>query len=455
MKEKVGYVAKSEIMKYAKFKVAELAGNVAKLAVMAAICSLPMLGLSSRAAENDALYCVIDLSGGADAKSYPISYLDAVPTDGWTDEYKTTKLVLRRIEAGTFKMQNIQDVTITKPFYMGVFEVTQKQYELVTGTNPTLQLENFEMWWMDLMICFPGENRPVNVSWNMVRGSSDTNNWPTVTSVDKDSFVGRIRARTGLTVDLPTEAQWEYACRAGTNTEYNKGDGTDALVRAGRFYQNAFTYVGGYMGHTAVGSYEPNDWGLYDMHGNVAEWCLDWYGNLTYGTDPEGSISGGGRIYRGGGWSLTYSKCTSTRRDGIAASTFYDTIGFRLAGDVTVAANGSSGESSSGQGQVESLHIKGLSINSERTSTGAGSSGGLGTMDAPANPERIVTLTVAVTMASGDVNPESFVVMHSSTLGGETERIEPTSATLNEDGTVTLVVSIPDGASGFMRVQTK
>ena len=76
-------------------------------------------------------------------------------------------------------------------------------------------------------------------------------------------------------------------------------------------------------------------------------------------------------------------------------------------------------------------------------------------MDAPANPERIVTLTVAVTMASGDVNPESFVVMHSSTLGGETERIEPTSATLNGDGTVTLVVSIPDGASGFMRVQTK
>lgn len=442
MKEKVGYVAKSEIMKYAKFKIVELAGNVAKLAVMAAICSLPMFGLSSRAAENDALYCVIDLSGGADAKSYPISYLDAVPTDGWTDEYKTTKLVLRRIEAGTFKMQNEQDVTITKPFYMGVFEVTQKQYELVTGTNPTAEY---------------GESRPVCASWEMVRGSSDTNNWPTVTSVDKDSFVGRIRAKTGLTVDLPTEAQWEYACRAGTDSKYNNGGSKPAdLILVGRYFGNNKDNKGGYnMSHTIVGMYQSNAWGLYDMHGNVSEWCLDWDGELAYGTDPIGDSSGKGRIYRGGSWGSLSNPCASTYRSYSPASTINAGTGFRLAGDVTVAANGSSGETSSGQGQVESLHIKGLSINSERTSTEAGSSGGLGTMDAPSNPERIVTLTVAVTMASGDVNPESFVVMHSSTLGGETERIEPISATLNEDGTVTLVVPIPDGASGFMRVQTK
>ncbi len=455
MKEKVGYVAKSEIMKYAKFKVAELAGNVAKLAVMAAICSLPMLGLSSRAAEKDALYCVIDLSGGAAAKSYPISYLDAVPTDdGWTDEYKTTKLVLRRVEAGSFIMGDDQSdeshrVTLTKPFYMGVFEVTQKQYELVTGTNPTAKIEG------DFPANPYGESRPVCASWEMVRGSSDTNNWPTVTSVDKDSFVGRIRAKTGLTVDLPTEAQWEYACRAGTDSKYNNGGSQlSDLVLVGRYFANRSDGKGGYnLAHTIVGMYKPNAWGLYDMHGNVAEWCLDWYGDLAYGTDPIGDSSGEGRIYRGGHWGRTGRYCTSAYRLMLSASAIHTGTGFRLAGDVTVAANGSSGEISSGQ--VESLHIKGLSINSERTSTGAGSSGGLGTMDAPANPERIVTLTVAVTMASGDVNPESFVVMHSSTLGGETERIEPTSATLNGDGTVTLVVSIPDGASGFMRVQTK
>ena len=82
-------------------------------------------------------YCVIDLSAGANAATYPVSYLADVPDGGWTDEYKTTKLVLRVIEPGSFKMCGSYDVTLTRPYYMGVFEVTQKQYELVTGGNPS------------------------------------------------------------------------------------------------------------------------------------------------------------------------------------------------------------------------------------------------------------------------------------------------------------------------------
>ena len=82
-------------------------------------------------------YLVIDLSGGTSATSYPVTALAAPPEGGWTDEYKTTKLVLRRIELGSYKMNGSYDVTISKPFYMGVFEVTQKQYQLVMGSNPS------------------------------------------------------------------------------------------------------------------------------------------------------------------------------------------------------------------------------------------------------------------------------------------------------------------------------
>ena len=139
------------------------------------------------------LYYVIDLSGGTSASSYPVTTLATPPGGVWSDEYKTTKLVLRRIEAGAFKMNGSYDVTISHPFYIGVFEVTQKQYELVTGNNPSY---------------YKGDARPVEyVSWNTIRGKSDTYNWPNVKTVEVNSFIGRIRAKTGLSLDLPTEAQ--------------------------------------------------------------------------------------------------------------------------------------------------------------------------------------------------------------------------------------------------------
>ena len=247
-------------------------------------------------------YCVIDLSAGA--SSYPVDYMDEPPGGGFnTDEYKTTKLVLRLIGPGAFKMGGQYDVTLTKPFYCGIFEVTQRQYELVTGSNPS---------------AYKGDMRPVeSVSWNIIRGDSSTYNWPSSANVDPSTFMGRIQARTGLNFDLPTEAQWEYACRAGTTSKYNNGgDSWNDLKLLGRYYDNRSDGKGGYSdAHTKVGSYQPNAWGLYDMHGNVSEWCLDWYGSLSSGvTDPEGSSSGSCRVLRGGCWSSEAGNCAASRR---------------------------------------------------------------------------------------------------------------------------------------------
>ena len=267
---------------------------------------------------NNNLYYVIDLSGGTSAESYPVTTLAAPPSGVWSDEYKTTKLVLRRIEAGAFKMNGSYDVTISQPFYMGVFEVTQKQYELVTGNKPS---------------CYEGDARPIErVSWNTIRGDSNTYNWPNVKTVDANSFIGRLRAKTGLTIDLPTEAQWEYACRAGTTSSYNNGGYSESdLATLGRYSSNLNDGRGGYSEHTKVGSYAPNAWGLYDMHGNVSEWCLDWNGSLTNSSDPQGPASGSYRVIRGGSWYYEASDCSSSSRDSRYPSNDDRNRGLRLA----------------------------------------------------------------------------------------------------------------------------
>ena len=285
------------------------------------------------------LYCVIDLSAGTNAVSYPVSYMAAEPSGGFnTDEYKTTKLVLRMIEPGSFMMSGQYDVTLTKAYYMGVFEVTQRQYELVMGSNPS---------------SYVGDKRPVeNVSWNVIRGDSDTYDWPTRRDVDPASFMGRISARTGLAFDLPTEAQWEYACRAGTTSDYNNGGNTESdMATLGRYNGNVSDGKGGYFSNeTTVGSYMSNDWGLWDMHGNVQEWCKDWYvDNLSSGgTDPEGPISGTYRVRCGGSWNNAASDCVSSSRVKRLPRQGSTDIGFRIArtlSDVTIVfdANGGNG----------------------------------------------------------------------------------------------------------------
>lgn len=259
--------------------------------------------------EKPSLYLVVDLSGGKDATSYPVSELSAIPESGWTEEYKTTKLVLRVIEPGSFKMNGSYDVTLTKPYYMGIFEVTQKQYELVTGNNPS----SFR----------GGDTFPVEcVPWNTFRGDSSVHNWPTVKTVSSSSFVGLLQLKTGLHFDLPTEAQWEYACRAGTTTKYYWGDSLDG----------AYAWYSGNSSSTTheVGTREPNAFGLYDMSGNVFEWCLDWYGNLSSGVDPQGSFSGALRVIRGGSCYTEGHLCASAYRKNNSPSSVNYTSGFRL-----------------------------------------------------------------------------------------------------------------------------
>ena len=295
------------------------------------------------------LYLVIDLSGGKDAASYPISYLGAEPQGGWTDEYKTTKLVLRRIQPGTFMMgspsnetgrdsdETQHEVIISQSFYIGVFEVTQKQYELVTGSKPS---------YFSNSACY--EARPVEqVSWNDIRGNSSTYNWPGSSEVDPSTFMGKIRAKTGITsFDLPTEAVWEYACRAGTTTALNSGknlssSSSDAnMNEVGRYWYNFPSGSTSYSsssdlsaGTAKVGSYLPNAWGLYDMHGNVWEWTLDWYqSNLGTSsvTDPVGPASGSDRVPRGGGWRDYARSCRSADRGSNYPSGGYYDDGFRL-----------------------------------------------------------------------------------------------------------------------------
>ena len=261
--------------------------------------------------EDTAEYMVIDLSGGADATSYPVSYRTGGLSGGWTDEYKTTKLVLRRCPAG---VDPLNRYTLSKDFFVGVFEVTQKQYELVMGSNPSE---------------FKGDTLPVEVvSYNMIRGASSGSQWPASSSVDTDSFIGRLRSRTGITeLDLPTEAQWEYACRAGTTTTYNTGDSESALSAAGWYSSNSSSTT------HPVGQKTANAWGLYDMHGNVYEWCLDWndWNYSLSGTDPVGASSGFGRFNRGGSWSFDAGRCASSYRSKYdSPSITSDNLGFRL-----------------------------------------------------------------------------------------------------------------------------
>jgi formylglycine-generating enzyme required for sulfatase activity len=278
--------------------------------------------VTGTAEQSQGLYMVIDLSSGANSSKYPVSYLDAVPTGGWSDEYKTTKLVLRRIEAGSFKMGGVYDVTISQRFCIGIFEVTQKQWELIVGRNPVTADKSI------------GDQRPVQeIFWNTIRGNSNLYNWPSVVTVDPNSFIGRLRKRTSLDFDLPTEAQWEYACRAGTTSKYNNGGNAESDLKLVGWYRDNVILARA----ENVGSLRPNNWGLYDMHGNQSEFCLDWMGSLIAGTDPKGPNSDTSsyvpmRVVRGGSWSYDASGCTSSYREGKRPSTTdgYITYGFRI-----------------------------------------------------------------------------------------------------------------------------
>ncbi len=220
---------------------------------------------------------------------------------------------LRLIPAGEFTMgspatesdrgddETQHGVSITKPFYLGVTEVTQEQYQKVMGTNPSY---------------FKGPQNPVEkVSW-----------------ADAVEFCGKLSAMpaektAGHVYRLPTEAEWEYACRSGTTTAYGFGDDASRLGYYGWFNGNSDSKT------HPVGEKKPNAWGLYDMHGNVWEWCQDWGGDYPSGsaTDPTGATSDLYRVRRGGGWYGNAGYCRSAGRGrGDSPEGRYDRLGFRV-----------------------------------------------------------------------------------------------------------------------------
>lgn len=237
-------------------------------------------------------YCIIDLSGGSAATSYPVSYVDEIPGGDWSDEYKTTKMVLKRVPKGTFIMGETTDeshrVTLTKSFYIGIFELTQKQFRLVMGDKYVLLLT----YGLD-------DKCPVYDVGNFFRN---------VRYFGEDSnFLNKLRSRTGLAFYLPTEAQWEYACRAGSTTRYCYGDS----------YDDDYLWCSSNTTRTrTVGTRKANAWGLYDMHGNVSEMCLS-VGEPTpkYGVDPSpwGEVLDHFQL-RGGSFKDAADLCLSSYR---------------------------------------------------------------------------------------------------------------------------------------------
>jgi len=195
-------------------------------------------------------------------------------------------------------------VSITRPFYLGVHEVTQKQYEAIMGENPSY---------------FEGENNPVDsVSW-----------------FDAVEFCKKLTEKEGITYRLPTEAEWEYSCRAGTETPFHYGNSLSS--RQANFhgeYPYGKAEKGPFRAETLpVGSFKPNAWGLYDMHGNMYEWCADWYDVDYYGEstvdDPQGPASGEYRVRRSGAWINTGAFCRSVYRSWLGPENICFLCGFR------------------------------------------------------------------------------------------------------------------------------
>lgn len=301
-------------------QVSGLAKYVAAIALMSAVFG------NVHGAPKD--YMVIDISGGQAAAQWPVTFLDDVPDGSWSDEFKTGKIVLRLVKAGTFFRQRCTaeeawrkesnspqyEVAVSRSFYMGIFEITQRQYEHVTGMRPS-RFSSDEEWL----------KRPVeNVTYDDIRGRCEGAMYPSSGKVDALSFIGIIRAKTGMQgIDLPTEDFWEYCCRAG-------GAGTTlAEIEKYELISRYPKDKGQNTKPLDVGSLRPNKLGIYDMQGNVQEWCLDSIGEDEPRVIPFGKI-GCTRMIKGGHYDTLPELCHPSIAMGKCSSFCESTIGFRI-----------------------------------------------------------------------------------------------------------------------------
>ncbi len=244
------------------------------------------------------------------------------PKELTVDLGKGIKLELVLIPAGEFMMGSPDSdkdsfkwekpqhrVRVTKPFYLGKYLVTQEQWEAVMGKNPSQ---------------FKSPKNPVErVSWD-----------------DCQRFLGKLNAKSaagGGKFQLPTEAQWEYACRAGSTTRYCFGDNKSALGEYAWYEANSGRDL--HLDHKThpVGEKKPNAWGLYDVHGNVFEWCADWYDdNEDYYAgsptdDPPGPTTGSARVLRGGSYAHGAEECRSANNGNHSPGHRENFMGLRVA----------------------------------------------------------------------------------------------------------------------------
>jgi len=231
---------------------------------------------------------------------------------------KEVKLKLVWCPPGKFKMgeetneTNAVDVTLSKGFWLGQTEVTQGQWQGVMQTTP----------WKGEYYVQEGANYAASwVSW------ADATDYCRKLT-ESERAVGRLPADWEYA--LPSEAQWEYACRAGSTTNYSFGYDPSQLGDYAWFAMNALDVDQKYAHE--VGQKRASDWSLHDMHGNVFEWCRDWHGDkLPGGTDPSGATTGSLRVYRGGSWYHTPGSCRSAERGGNTPDYRRNDLGFRVA----------------------------------------------------------------------------------------------------------------------------
>lgn len=252
--------------------------------------------------------------------------------------------------AGHDDEKPVRQVNISRPFYLGKFEVTVEQFrrfveatDYVTDAEKGTGFAGAFGWDAEAMEFKMNED----YSWrNPGFPQSDTDPVVNVSWHDAVEFCNWLSRQEGMTFRLPTEAEWEYACRAGTATSYSHGDDPEESIMVANVadadFQAQFPELEGVIeasdGHTytsPAGSFAPNAFGLYDMHGNVWEWCADWYSPDYYAKaprrDPSGPTTGEERVYRGGGWFNCARGCRAASRSAGQPENRNLTVGFRVA----------------------------------------------------------------------------------------------------------------------------